>query len=156
MFALHTSRVRREKSQRVRYAAGMKRAHGSPLLLALALFVTSGCTIKSLVRQIERESSKQADIVCACIPDAALEAECHDATEFGWGDCEIDALKEDSSASKETLNCMLDAMKDATKCYEDEVDCDDPLSSLSCTEEFSSADCPELPEKVQTALQECD
>jgi hypothetical protein len=134
--------------------APMKRAHASTLVIGLALFLSSGCSIKSLVKQIEKESDKQADLVCGCLSGAEQDV-CYDLSSgFNWGDCEIDAFKEDRSASKETLNCMLDEMKDATDCIESNLDCEDSTSIESCYA-TNGTECPELPSEVQEALNAC-
>jgi hypothetical protein len=133
----------------------MKSKLGSPLVIAIALVMSSGCSVKSLVKQIEKEGEKQADIVCPCL-DGEAEQMCYDQAVYSYSDCEIDALKEDSKASKETLNCLLDASKEMTECYEDNIDCDDPLSTLTCLDILEQADCPELPSEVQEALSACD
>ena len=133
----------------------MKSKLGSTLVIGLALFMGSGCSIKGLVKKLEKEADKQADIVCECL-DGDAKDECYSSSDVDYTDCQIDALKEDAKASREHLKCTLDVMKDMTKCYEDNIDCDDPQSTLTCLDKLADLeDCEELPEAVQEALAEC-
>lgn len=131
----------------------MKRSHGSLLMLAMVLVFSGGCSIKNLSKRIQKESDKQTDLVCECLsgPEQVL---CYETgSYFDWtDDCYQDAFKEDKSASRESLNCLLDEMKDVTKCLEDHLDCDDYTSSDQC---YNESDCKDLPSSVQEALSQC-
>ncbi len=124
-----------------------------PLLALIPL--TTGCSIRSLVNQLEKESDKTADLVCDCF-EGDLKTQCLDSASFEFDkDCAVDAYKEDADASRESLNCALDAAKEVRKCIEDKLDCDDPTSTQECYEIYEETDCPELPDKVNDALAEC-
>lgn len=122
----------------------------------IAMVPLSGCTIKSLVNQIEKEYDKIGDLTCDCSPDAASKEQCLElfGTFIDNDSCTIDALQEDAKASRETLNCALDEIKAARKCLEDKLDCDDPSSAQDCL--VDTEDCPDLPDSVNEAIAECN
>ncbi|MFO7563857.1 MAG: hypothetical protein R6X02_14520 [Enhygromyxa sp.] len=136
------------------------RSRASLLLSSLAL-LSSGCSVSSLIDKSNKEAEKTADIICGECGDLFPDfAECEDL--FGRqllrdDDCTVEALEIDKDASRETLNCMIDAQKDYNKCLEDKLDCNDPLSWSSCEDIVDQAidDCPQLPQAVQEALAEC-
>jgi hypothetical protein len=125
------------------------------------LFVASGCSIESLLDQSNKQADKTVDIICGECGDLFPDfAECEDL--FGGqllddDPCTVDALELDASASRETLECLIDAQKEYNKCIEDSIDCTNPNSWMECQSIITDAndDCPQLPTEVQEALSEC-
>ena len=127
--------------------------------LSLWLLLGSGCSIASLLDDIEREHEKSNAVVCACT------TQLYELTCEGFIDdhldpndtCVVEALELDKEASKETLNCWLEVQKSHTECLEAEVDCLDYDTYLnSCNERLSDLqECPDLPPGVQQALNLC-
>ncbi|HVI00051.1 MAG TPA: hypothetical protein VM869_15145 [Enhygromyxa sp.] len=134
----------------------------SHALLCLSIAVLgSGCSISSLLEKSNEEAEKTVDIICGECGDLFPDfAECEDL--FGGqflddDDCTVEALELDKDASRETLNCIIDAQKDYNACLEDKLDCGDPNSWTPCQDIIDDAveSCPELPNQVQEALAAC-
>lgn len=124
--------------------------------LALTAFTltASSCTVNSRLNQIDDEYAEIVDLVCSC-PMTIADCESYFQSPFSFVDrsCLEDALATDKAAAKETLDCMLDVIKDYRKCVEDNLQCDDPNSSQACAVDVSA--CPQLPEAVQTEINAC-
>lgn len=124
--------------------------------LALTAFTltASSCSVNSRLNQIDDEYAEIVDLVCSC-PMAIADCESYFQSPFSFANrgCLEDALATDKAASKETLDCMLDVIKDYRKCVEDNLQCDDPNSSQACAVDVSA--CPQLPEAVQIEINAC-
>ncbi|PCC75017.1 hypothetical protein SAMN02745121_03777 [Nannocystis exedens] len=134
----------------------MKRRASS---LALLVVLAAGCSVGSLLDQMDAENQKAIDTVCDCtnvFPDrAACEAQFNSFFSALDRDCLEDALKVDKKASKKSLECLVDRQKDYNDCLEDMLDCNDPNSLQGCQPLLSFDDCPQLPENVQTRVNAC-
>lgn len=126
--------------------------------LALLSLLSAGCGVNSLLNKIDDEVAEAVDLACSCsnvFPDKAM---CEDMFgspfDFFDRDCLEDALAENKSASKETLQCSLDQQKAYNKCLKGQLDCNDPNSFQGCESVYETP-CPELPAEVQTKLQTC-
>lgn len=126
--------------------------------LALLSLLTAGCGVHSLLNKLDNESQEAIDLACSCsnvFPDkAACEAQFSSFFDLIDRDCLEDALAENKSASKESLQCALDQQKAYNKCLKDKLDCNDQTSFMGCESAFET-ECPELPAEVQTKLQTC-
>lgn len=126
--------------------------------LALLSLLTAGCGVHSLLNKLDNESQEAIDLACSCsniYPDkAACEAQFSSFFDLIDRDCLEDALAENKSASKESLQCALDQQKAYNKCLKDKLDCNDQTSFMGCESAFET-ECPQLPAEVQTKLQTC-
>lgn len=126
--------------------------------LALLSLLTAGCGVHSLLNKLDNESQEAIDLACSCsniYPDkAACEAQFSSFFDLIDRDCLEDALAENKSASKESLQCALDQQKAYNKCLKDKLDCNDQTSFMGCESAFET-ECPQLPAEVQTKLQAC-
>lgn len=128
---------------------------------SLALFVslTAGCSVNSLLNQMEAESDKSIDLACDCtnvFPDrAACEAQFGSFLSPFDRECLEDALALDKKASKKSLECIVDQHREYNDCLEEMLDCNDGNSWQGCQDIISANECPQLPAEVQTALQPC-
>lgn len=132
----------------------------SSLARPFALFVllAAGCGINSRLNKIENEYDKTVDLVCECsnvFPDrTACEDMFSSPFSFFDRDCLEDALAEDKSGSKATLDCTLDQAKAYRSCIEDKLDCNDGTSIMGCESAFMT-DCPRLPAAVEEKAAAC-
>jgi hypothetical protein len=137
------------------------RPYGPTLFILSIALLGSGCSISSLVDKSNKEAEKTADIICGECGDLFPDfLECED--QFGRAlirddSCTIEALEVDKNASRETLNCLIDAQQDYNKCLKDRLDCTDPNSWEPCQDIINDAidDCPELPKAVIDELARC-
>ena len=127
--------------------------------LALLVSLAAGCSVNSLLNQMENENEKSIDIACDCtnvFPDrAACEAQFSSFLTLFDRECLEDALALDKKASKTSLECIVDQMKEYNDCLEAMLDCNDPNSFQGCQDIISANECPQLPAEVQTALKPC-
>lgn len=134
------------------------RSHALCLIVAL---LGCGCSISSLLEQSNEEADKTVDIICNECGDLFPDfAECEEL--FGGqflddDDCTVEALELDKDASRETLECIIDAQKDYNACLEAELDCSDPNGWMACEDIIDDAvdSCPRLPSQVEEALARC-
>jgi len=130
------------------------------LLPALALFA-GGCSVSSLLNQIEDESDKVVDLICGCGIEMINGMTCEEnfsVSLFGDADrgCVEDALNVDKAGSKDNLECSLDVVKEYRSCVEDNLACDDPASYSQCASIFEDFEaCPKVSDEVQDAVGRC-
>ncbi len=127
--------------------------------LSLGLLLGVGCSFSSLLNDLEREYETTEEIVCACTTPLyvfACEGLLDGHLDFDQ-QCVVDALEIDKEASKETLNCRLDAQKAYNDCLKDELDClDFDTYANNCLYARDDLElCPELPTAVQEELDKC-
>ncbi|WAS89707.1 hypothetical protein [Nannocystis punicea] len=134
----------------------MKRRASS---LALLVVLAAGCSVNSMLNQMENENDKTIDLVCDCtnvFPDrAACEAQFASFLSPFDRDCLEDALAADKKASKESLECIVDQQKEYNDCLADMLDCNDPNSYQGCQDIIQTNECPQFPAEVQTELKAC-
>ncbi len=129
-----------------------------PGLASLAL-VGPGCSLHSLLDELEDEQAKSAAILCGCADIFPNTAECEalaGGTAFTARDraCTEDALAIDRAASRDTLKCILDVARRYNECLEDMFECG--RADVACEGVFEEVEaCPEVPAEVDSELSKC-
>ncbi|MDC0722838.1 hypothetical protein [Nannocystis bainbridge] len=127
--------------------------------LALFVALAPGCSVNSLLNQMDAESEKSIDLICDCtnvFPDrAACEAQFGSFLSPFDRECLEDALAVDKKASKKSLECFVDQHREYNDCLEDMLVCDEADSWEGCQPLLRPDACPRLPADVEAALKPC-
>ncbi len=133
-------------------------------LAALAVVSCGDGGVAQSFRTLEKESNRQAAIVCDCFEENGFEsrADCR----FSYAPlersaeqerCIDDALGLDPTGAGMAIECELRLQREYTMCLRVNLVCPDPSSTQECDSAYFSAigDCPSIPSDVAGALSAC-